>query len=69
MYLRSLSSILEDYLQPRIPPGAIFSARCALDVQRTSQIDPLIRNRIRYPHLLERLRAEREAAQETTGHR
>jgi hypothetical protein len=62
MYFRSLSSLLEDYLQPKIPPGAVFYARCALDVQRTLQIDPLIRNRIRYPHLLTRRSAEREAA-------
>ena len=69
MYLRSLSTILEDYFQPKIPPGAVFFARCALDVQRTSQIDPLIRNRIRYPHLVQKRKAEREAAKETTGQR
>ena len=39
MYLRSRSNFLEDYLYPNIPPVSIFSARCALDVQRTSQID------------------------------
>ena len=69
MYLRSRSNFLEDYLYPNIPPVSIFSARCALDVQRTSQIDPLIRNRIRYPHLLQRLKAEREVAKDTTGQR
>jgi hypothetical protein len=69
LYLRSLSNFLDDYLHPFIPPGAVFFARCALDLQRTSQIDPLIRNRIRYPHLLEKRKSEREAAKETTGQR
>jgi hypothetical protein len=64
MYLMSVSNILEDYLQPEIPPGDVFGARCALDLQRTSQIDALIRNRIRYPRLLEKREAERIAARE-----
>jgi hypothetical protein len=71
MYLMSVSNILEDYLQPEIPPGDVFGARCALDLQRTSQIDALIRNRIRYPRLVEKRDAERtaarEAAKETAG--
>ena len=69
MYLRSRSNFLEDYLYPNIPPVTVCCARCALDVQRTSQIDPLIRNRIRYPHLLNKVKTDREAAKETTGQR
>lgn len=67
LYLRSVSNFLDDYLHPFIPPGAVFSARCALDLERTSQIDPLVRNRIRYPHLEEKRKADREAAKETAG--
>jgi hypothetical protein len=69
MYFKSVVGILDDYLQPKIPPGAIFAARCALDVRRTSQIDPLIRNRLRYPHVLARVKAARETAKESTGQR
>jgi hypothetical protein len=71
MYLMSVSGILEDYLHPEIPPNDVFGARCALDLQKTWQIDPLIRNRIRYPRLLQKREAERmaerAAAKETTG--
>ncbi len=64
-YLTSLSNILEDFFQPKIPPGEVFSARCALDVQRTSQIDPLIRQRIRYPRVLQQREAQRNQAKAT----
>lgn len=63
-YLRAFSKpILDDYFQPKIPPEGAFAARCALDVRKTSQIEPLVRNRIRYRHLV-RKTAEAKA---TTG--
>jgi hypothetical protein len=65
-YLAAMSNVLEDFFQPKIPPGEIFAAGCALDVQRTTQIDPLIRHRIRYPLVVQQREARREAAKGTT---
>jgi len=61
--LRDLSiPLFNDYFHPEIPPIGEFAARCAPEVQRVSQIERLVRNRIRDL----RLAADQSASKATT---
>jgi hypothetical protein len=55
--------LLEDYFEPTIPPLAGEFAKCAFNVQRISDIERLIRNRIAWLDLA----ARKAEAKQTTG--
>ena len=64
--LRELSlPLFDDYFHPGIPPIGEFQARCAPEVQQVSQMDRLVRNRIRD------LRVDKlvDASKATTGYK
>jgi hypothetical protein len=63
-YVRGLClPTFDDYFNPAIPPHGEFVARCAPEVQRVTQIDRLVRQRIRDLHLA----ASEAVSKATTG--